>query len=497
LLAVGKKTTGMVWIVTPTMELALQLQGVVHNLACSGGGDHPNSSSILHVVGHEEAKETSILKESTAQEEDGESFPLLSSINQSPMMFAGTPLMLQRLKREIDLASSSYKLRIDDDKNLRKTARAISSNLQTVVLDEADRLLQTEAVARNLQSRRQEKTSGSKKKPSRTRRLSETTTEHLLGTLLLDAMPRRKQLQIICASATVGRTLRRQLMEMLQAPSMDKAAVLITADVRTKKDAAARKSSLLPSTLEHAYLLQPDTTSGDPQQDILDTLWKTLQDKLEPAPTLIFPGRVGNDRVQEELRRKGLQGVRGLSANMQTAENGESNHHHDSRWQTTPVYVVGEKLGRGLDLNGIRYVILLQVPSSAAGYTHLAGRTGRNGEKGTAIAFCQPREAPKLLAIAETLGLSFFDMSSSSSAPSEETMARQPEQPLKVGNENNEENQTLPWATLSESSLTRKTIAEISEYLANHGISLLDENGKKAKKADLLSAVHELHRSAE
>eukprot|EP00957_Ditylum_brightwellii_P019175 1445534-Ditylum_brightwellii.AAC.1 len=44
--------------------------------------------------------------------------------------------------------------------------------------------------------------------------------------------------QIICASATVGRTLRRQLMTILSTPSLDKTASLITSaqDVRTKKD---------------------------------------------------------------------------------------------------------------------------------------------------------------------------------------------------------------------------------------------------------------------
>jgi hypothetical protein len=42
--------------------------------------------------------------------------------------------------------------------------------------------------------------------------------------------------------------------------------------------------------------------------------------------------------------------------------------------------------------------------------THLAGRTRRNGLKGTVISLCQPKEAPKLLAIAEILGWSMCDL---------------------------------------------------------------------------------------
>lgn len=493
LLSRGKKNVGMVWIITPTIELALQLQSVIGTLVSSDGG--ADCGSLLHVVGQGVDQNLLNMSNERSSPEDDD-FPLLSSIDQSPMILAGTPRILQQLKREIEVASSSQQLRMNDEKGIRKLARDISWNLQAIVLDEADRLLQTEAVARHLQSRRQQSqssSSSSKKKPGRNLRLSETPTENLLESLLLQ--PRKKQLQIICASATVGRTLRKQLMQILQAPSMDKAATLITADVRTKKDAAARKATLLPSTLEHSYLLLPDISkSEDTQQVILDVLWKTLQEKLNPAPTLIFPGRVGVDRVQEELRGKGLQCIRGLSNTMETHPKSSDGSYE---WQTTPIYVVGEKLGRGIDLEGIRYVILLQVPSSAAGYTHLAGRTGRNGEKGTAIAFCQPREAPKLLTIAETLGLSFSDLASSL-PPGEETIYCGPEHaPATDAHDINDKSSQLQWMSISDSSLKRKTIAEITEYLTSHGVPVYSENKKRATKAGLLSAVHELHRSTE
>jgi superfamily II DNA/RNA helicase len=476
----NEKRLGMVWIVTPTTELALQLQRVVKTLIGGEEEEEDDDDVMLQVLGSDDE---------TANQND---FPLLSSISKAPML-AGTPRVLQQLVKELD--SVVFSSNTNEHQALKSLASAISKNLQTVILDEADRLLQTEAVARHRESRKQQQQSETKtKKPRRIRRLEETLTEQVLGPLLFDRrlQPGRRQLQLICASATVGRTLRRQLMELLQAPSMEKAAVLVTADVRTKKDAVARKSSLLPDTLEHAYrLVLPSgiAADDDPQASTLTALWETLSE-LEPAPTLIFPGRLGVERVQETLRSKGLEDIRGLASagDMETKKTSKTDPTFENQtWERTPVYVVGEKLGRGLDLQGVRYVLLLQVPSSAAGYTHLAGRTGRNGAPGTAISFCQPREAPRLVVIAETLGLSFLNLSPSEGTTDEQVSVEE------SSAKDEKDASTFSWAELSESSLKRKNIAAIIQYLADHGASLNEEDGKKPTKTDLISAVNDLH----
>lgn len=67
---------------------------------------------------------------------------------------------------------------------------------------------------------------------------------------------------------------------MTRASSMDKAATLVTADVGTKKDADARKASLLPKTLSHCYHVVEydednnnyDSTGKDVKTAVLDDL---------------------------------------------------------------------------------------------------------------------------------------------------------------------------------------------------------------------------------
>jgi superfamily II DNA/RNA helicase len=283
------------------------------------------------------------------------------------------------------------------------------------------------------------------------------------------------RLQVVCASATVGRTLRRQLMDLLQTPSLDKTAVLITAegDVRTGKDVEKRKASLLPDTLRHRYRLLPDIDKSSPDNGLADSvaaLHETMRSLDPPAPALVFPGKLGVEAVRNALAECGLKCVLGLK-DVHLSKEGAT-----KSWEDTQIFVIDNQFGRGLDVLGVRYVFLLSPPSSAAGYTHLSGRTGRNGKEGTAITFTRPREAHKLVAIADAVGLSFEDIAGDSKQASALSSA---------GSE-----ESNPWRSLSESALKRKTVAELKDYLATQGVVLNDSS--RILKADLLDAIDKL-----
>jgi hypothetical protein len=76
----------------------------------------------------------------------------------------------------------------------------------------------------------------------------------------------------------------------------------------------------------------------------------------------------------------------------------------EAAWEATPIYVASERYGRGLDL-GLGYVLLLSPPSTAAGYLHLAGRTGRQGASGTVVTLLSRQQAPRLASFARLLGV--------------------------------------------------------------------------------------------
>lgn len=402
--AVGEESMGRVWIVTPTTELALQLQRMVATLL----GEDLNAVGCptLHVLS----------PAPTIQDENEDDPQLLETLVDSSSYFlAGTPRSFQQLLNEMDEP-------IIVNKKQRQVARNLLENLQRLVFDEADRLFQTEAVARGQQEWRQRQQNDIlSSQVTKSRRFSKPVALELLESLLSRYQFRRSHqysapwpsssMKLICASATVGRTLRRQLMEAMQSTSMEKAATLVTERVRTKKDALARKASLLPSSLKHAYRLLPESRE-ESAPGLVASFTETLQSQCNPAPVLIFPGRTGVAAVQAELQAIGWKHVLGLDdIGRIDGFDGEW-----SDWKDVPIYVVSEKLGRGLDILQLGYVLLLQVPSSAAGYAHLGGRTGRNGKAGIVVSFCRAREVPKLVVIAEKLGLEgcFQDLSATS-----------------------------------------------------------------------------------
>ena len=471
----GTKSIGEIWVVCPTMELAYQLQNVVDRLCSTkngrggrrevGGGDDGDASNLpahhqshFHVVGGKSMQTIGDDKELVSSTP----YPLLQRLQDQcstdgPFFLASTPKIFRQLQREIDGAlgrqrgyntsrsrfNKSYhsqvkegrnELDVDENDDVRKLALIIDKNLATIVFDEADRLFQTEKSVAFMDSRKDFSLDSKKQKPPA--KIPPPLSVTLLETCLYRANSNSKgysgrnnykgnrnrptppqNVQVVAVSATVGRSLRRQLMRTLQAPSIDAAARLVTLVDRSKKNMDARRSSLLPSSLKHSYRLFETSLSDaskrndetEIQRILLNEIVDTIK-SIQPSPVLIFPGRkLGVEAVQSHLRRVGFKDIRGLKTLEHSLgdDQNESNVEYSisEEWATTPVYVIKERLGRGLDLPAVQYVLLVGVPSSPSAYIHLAGRTARNNSSGKVITLCQPSEALRLGRIADSLGL--------------------------------------------------------------------------------------------
>ncbi len=67
------------------------------------------------------------------------------------------------------------------------------------------------------------------------------------------------------------------------------------------------------------------------------------------------------------------------------------------------VLVATDVAARGIDVDNVRMVVNFDIPNVAESYVHRIGRTGRAGNHGTAVSFCDPSERPLLGAIERLL----------------------------------------------------------------------------------------------
>lgn len=75
------------------------------------------------------------------------------------------------------------------------------------------------------------------------------------------------------------------------------------------------------------------------------------------------------------------------------------------------VLIATDVAARGIDVEGLSFVIHHQVPEQIEYYTHRSGRTARAGKKGISLVLIEPRERGKITRLENELGLSFSEVS--------------------------------------------------------------------------------------
>ncbi len=71
------------------------------------------------------------------------------------------------------------------------------------------------------------------------------------------------------------------------------------------------------------------------------------------------------------------------------------------------ILIATDVAARGIDVEGLSFVIQHQLPEQIEYYTHRSGRTARAGKKGLSLTLIEPRERPKITRLENELRLSF------------------------------------------------------------------------------------------
>ncbi|KAJ7124819.1 P-loop containing nucleoside triphosphate hydrolase protein [Mycena crocata] len=139
--------------------------------------------------------------------------------------------------------------------------------------------------------------------------------------------------------------------------------------------------------------------ADDPSK--LPSLLTYLSQPYNP-PVLIFTSSQPRaSSLAQELVLNGVSNVDCLHAGMtkKEREDAVSRMRRGESW----VMVSTEVMARGMDFKGIREVINYDFPTSVQSYVHRIGRTGRAGREGKAVTYFTDDDAPFLKAIANVL----------------------------------------------------------------------------------------------
>ncbi|KFH09795.1 putative ethylene-responsive RNA helicase [Toxoplasma gondii VAND] len=116
-------------------------------------------------------------------------------------------------------------------------------------------------------------------------------------------------------------------------------------------------------------------------------LLSVLQEEVTGQKTLIFcETKRQCDQLCRELRYRQL---RALAIHGDKEQRERDRILHDFRKGDCEILLATDVASRGLDIQDVKFVINYDVPKNIESYIHRIGRTGRAGNKGTAISFFQ------------------------------------------------------------------------------------------------------------
>lgn len=124
--------------------------------------------------------------------------------------------------------------------------------------------------------------------------------------------------------------------------------------------------------------------------DHKEALLNRLLEEAEYKQVIIFTAtRADTDRLTKELNEKKLKAVALSGSLNQTQRNTIMSQFERAVFK---ILVTTDVASRGLDIDNVTHVINFDMPKHTEEYVHRVGRTGRAGNKGTAISLVGPKD---------------------------------------------------------------------------------------------------------
>ena len=319
--------------------------------------------------------------------------------------------------------------------SLQYTDKSAFISLSYLVLDEVDRLLNVMGKYASNDKKREIRS-----KPSDTIRILESLTDSRSI----------EDIQLVCASATVGRPLRRQLANVFHGNYQANLPVIRRADSPTSGRAVG-----IPDGIQHEVIMfeAEDDASNPVNQKLGVAKERFLKDSSQR--TLLFVPTI-ND-VEHSVGMLNFWGVKalniqsmlGITSTTNRPRPGKRGHSsksnsndgrltnigssfdkminnaaqnrvgtasklnyddHDDKGNKSNsdmLYVASFTGTRGLHLEDIELVVITEPPHTMDEYLHISGRTGRAGKEGKVVTFVTLDDLKRMKSWETALGIQF------------------------------------------------------------------------------------------
>jgi DEAD/DEAH box helicase len=437
-------SSSLMLILTPTRELAAQVAGIATVLAPPGTVRFVSRpTNLLSTT----AKDQGEISEYGGRRDDhnGSTSP--------PRLYIGSAKTIQ------------YSLYGDGGKTMpasptpKPLAMEFLQRVDCCVLDEVDRLLQIA------------KTKSDKKvRANRDDRHQHERPAAVITAAILRLAGIRRRVQIVAASATVGRPLKRELARVMGLSPQDCPRVIVAttntdADDEEKKmiaiengstnnisdgehDSAHSRAVTIPDSVKNYIVPVQDGTSDGKLLTAVAAVIHALNDKngkksrrrillvlsrggfemstrnvigalkhfnCQPEPTSLLDALEadGTDRMMQVHRQVSKSaGVGVASAPAAVVSGGSSSGSYEisdnsGKMDEGYLLVTGEETIRGLHLDGLDVVISVGRPQGPDEYTHIAGRTGRQGRPGIVLNIVSDQKAATMKSWQRMLNVEF------------------------------------------------------------------------------------------
>lgn len=193
---------------------------------------------------------------------------------------------------------------------------------------------------------------------------------------LLPKLPKKKQ--TLFFSATMPDSIAVLSRSILQNPVKVEVAVV---------------SSVVDTIEQYIYFVE--------KQEKKDLLIKLLKKEKEKSVLIFSRTKHGADKIARILSKSGI-GSAAIHGNK--SQNARQRALADFKSQKIQTLIATDIAARGIDIENLKLVINYDLPDVAETYVHRIGRTGRAGNKGTALTFCAEEEKGMLKDIEKLTG---------------------------------------------------------------------------------------------